>query len=799
MTRRHHKIFIPDNDKIYFFDGAMGTMLQSYGLKLRELPEILNLTNPDLIRSIHREYLNAGANFITSNTFGANRFKLSKSGYTVNEIVSAGAKLAREIAITIPNTYAALDIGSTGRVMYPLGDASFDEIYDAVAEMVNAGKNFCDVILLETFTDLHELKAAVLAARENSDLPIFATMSFEATGTTFFGTSIESMTATLEGLGINALGVNCSLGPAQLIPIVRKICKWSHVPVMVQPNAGLPVMRDGISHYDVTPDEFAEISCEFVKMGVSILGGCCGTSPEHIAKMKRAVLNTTGHVVKRNVIDETVICSPQKLVTFGKKFIVIGERLNPTGKKLLQKALREGDTDYLLKEAVKQQDQGADVLDLNTGLPDINEAEVLRKSLIEIQGIVNLPIQIDSSDCNALEAGARVYNGKPLLNSVNGKAESLEKILPIARKYGACILGLTLDEDGIPDSAQKRFDIAKNIIHAAESLGIPRRNILIDCLTLTASAQQKLVPETLKAISLVKHELGVCTILGLSNVSFGLPRRPLVNRTMLVAAIMQGLDAAIINPGDVDLRETLCAWNLLVGDEDDMQAYISYCEQNATTRKNVSIPVNSHEDLNSAIVKGLKDDAANFTQELLKSHKPLEVIEHNIVPALDSVGKDYEAGKLFLPQLIKSAEAAKSAFEVISLAMEREGTSGKSRGPVILATVYGDVHDIGKNIVRTIFENYNFDVIDLGKDVPPEKIVEAVEKDKAHVVGLSALMTTTVASMKDTIAKLKASCPDVKVIVGGAVLTPDLAKYAGADYYARDAMEGVRILTGLLE
>ena len=793
-------------DKILFFDGAMGTMLQARGLKLREVPEILNLTNPNMIKSIHREYKESGSDFITANTFGANKFKLAKSGYNVREIIEAGVKNAREVAGN--DASVVLDIGSTGRVMAPSGDASFGEIYEAVTEMVEAGKNFSDVILLETFTDLYELKAAVLAARENSDLPIFATMSFEESGHTFFGASIESMVATLEGLGINALGVNCSLGPSQLLPLVEKICGLSHIPVMVQPNAGLPVMRNGVASYDVTADEFASIAVKFADMGVNILGGCCGTTPEHISKMKSAVLNHSGQVVKRNVPDETVICSPSKLVKFGKKFIVIGERLNPTGKKMLQKALREGNIDYLLKEAVKQQDQDADVLDLNTGLPDINESEVLTKSLIEIQGLVNLPIQIDSSNYNALESAARVYNGKPLLNSVNGKASSLEKILPIAKKYGACVLGLTLDDKGIPETAEARLEIAKRIINAAEEIGIPRRNILIDCLTLTASAQQKLVPETLKAIRLVKKELGVCTILGLSNVSFGLPRRPLINRTMLIAAIMSGLDAAIINPGDADLKETLYAWNLLNGDENDMQEYISYCEEHPViSQSTTTVPITSAtaaksavSDVNSAIARGLKDEAANFTRELLKDNKPLEIIEKFIVPALDAVGKDYESGKLFLPQLIKAAEAAKSAFEILSASMEKSAAdSSKPKGPVILATVYGDVHDIGKNIVRTIFENYNFNVIDLGKDVPPDKIIEAVAKDKAPVVGLSALMTTTVASMKETIEKLKASCPDVRVIVGGAVLTPDLAKYTGADFYARDAMEGVRIVTKLLE
>ena len=801
-------MFTINLDRIYFFDGAMGSMLQARGLKLRQVPESLNITNPELIHSIHTEYAQAGADFITANTFGANRFKLAKSGLSVQEVIQAGLKIARDVAGN--DSFAALDVGPTGRVIAPLGDSSFSEVYDAVAEMVIAGRDSCDVILLETFTDLYELKAAVLAATENSSLPVFATMSFEESGKTFFGASVEAVAATLEGLGVSALGVNCSLGPAQLVPIVERLCAVSHIPVMVQPNAGLPVIRDGVTHYDVSPEEFAEISCRFAKMGVQILGGCCGTTPEHIALMKKAVQKTLTQAVTRKVPDETVICSPSKVVTFGKKFVVIGERLNPTGKKKLQQALRAGDMDYILREAVKQQDQNADILDLNAGLPDIDEPAVLTKALTEIQGIVNLPIQIDSSDYKALESAARLYNGKPLLNSVNGKPESLEHVLPIAKKYGACVLGLTLDEHGIPETAEQRLDIARRILNEAEKLGIPRRNILIDCLTLTASAQQKLVPETLKAIRLVKNELGVKTILGLSNVSFGLPRRPLVNRTMMTAAMMSGLDGAIINPGDADLQETLHAWNLLTGDESDMQEYIAYCEAHPASvvtpgqLAGATVPPANwqHETpastLENAIAKGLKDEAANLTRELLQTLKPLEIIEQNIVPALDAVGKDYEAGRVFLPQLIKSAEAAKGAFEVLSSAMSSEGNEGKSRGPVVLATVYGDVHDIGKNIVRTIFENYNFDVIDLGKDVPPEKIVEAVERENVNVVGLSALMTTTVASMKETIEKLKAAHPDVKVIVGGAVLTPELAEYAGADYYAKDAMEGVRILAELL-
>ena len=798
------------NNEILFFDGAMGTMLQSHGLQLRELPETLNITNPDLIKTIHKEYLNAGANFITSNTFGANKFKLAKSGFSVQEIIEAGTFLTHEITSEFNShensrkVFSVLDIGATGKVMAPVGDASFQEIYDCVAEQVTAGKKFSDVILLETFTDLYELKAAVLAALENSELPVFATMSFEQSGRTFFGASVESMIATLQDLGISAIGVNCSLGPEQLLPIVKKFCEFSHVPVMVQPNAGLPVIREGKTFYDVTPEKFAEISVEFAKMGVAILGGCCGTTPEHILKMRNAVLKNSPKIASRKVEDNTIISSGSNVATFGKKFVVIGERLNPTGKKTLQKAIREKDFDFMIKEALKQQEQNAKVLDLNVGLPDINEPEFLKESLLEIQSVINLPIQIDSANFEALESAARIYNGKPILNSVNGKTESLEKVLPIAKKYGACVLGLTLDENGIPETANERFKIAEKIVKSCEKIGIPRRNILIDCLTLTASAQQKLVIETLKAIKLIKSELKVCTVLGLSNVSFGLPRRSLLNRTMLTASLMQGLDAAIINPGDTEIRETLMAWNLLTGNDDDIQNYISYCEENPVNNNQVTNVISKENfesenkesnDIISAIKKGLKEESAKLTQELLKNHEPLEIIEKYIVPALDLVGKDYESGKLFLPQLIKSAEAAKSAFENLSFSPQSDNTGFKIK--VALATVYGDVHDIGKNIVKTIFENYNFEVMDLGKDVPPEKIIQAVQENKIQIVGLSALMTTTVASMKDTIEKLRVSCPNVKIIVGGAVLTPELAKFAGADYYARDAMEGVRIVSSL--
>ncbi len=793
---------------ILFFDGGMGTMLQARGLRLRELPEVLDLTHPDLIGSIHRDYLEAGADFVTTNTFGANRWKLEGSGHTVAEAVSAAVRVARSAADDF-GARVALDIGPSGKVLAPLGDAAFEDVYEAVAEQVRAGAEGCDAVLLETFTDLYELKASLLAVKDHCNLPIFATMSFEEGGRTFFGAGIDSMVMTLEGLGAAALGVNCSLGPVQLEPIVEAICALSHIPVMVQPNAGLPVMRGGASSYDVTPDRFADLMSRFAGMGAAVLGGCCGTNPEYIAKTVQAVTRRTRMVVPRSVPETTGICTPARAVVFDDDFTIIGERLNPTGKKALQAALRAGDLDYVLKEALEQQDQGAHVLDVNVGLPDIDEPALLSRTVMEIQGIIDLPLQLDSASARALEAAARIYNGKPLINSVNGKEASLRTVLPIVRKYGTCVLGLTLDDSGIPESAEARLAVARRIVEEAERIGIPRRDVLIDCLTLTASAQQDLVRETLEAVRMVREELGVRTVLGLSNVSFGLPRRPLVNRTMLAAALMQGLDAAILNPGDTGMRETLTAWRLLSGKDRNAQDYIAYCEAHPESAPIPSrqaaeapadapnTPTASQGDLASAIARGLKEEAAERTRELLDALPPLDVVEKHIVPALDAVGRDYEAKRLFLPQLIKSAEAAKAAFECLRerLASGPKGGDEVPGVPIALATVYGDVHDIGKNIVKVILENYNFRVLDLGKDVPPDQLVAEVKRNGIRIVGLSALMTTTVASMKETIENLRRECPEVKVIVGGAVLTPDLARYVDADHYARDAMEAVRIAT----
>ena len=777
--------------KRFYFDGAMGTMLQNRGLKLGEIPEIYNITHPELIEGIHREYLEAGSHFVTTNTFGANRYKMQKSEYTVEEIITKGIEIAKQAKIDFPNTYVALDVGPCGKVLRPVGDISFEECYEVFKEQVIIGeKAGADVILLETFTDLYELKAAVLAAKENTSLPIFCTMSFEENGRTFFGTSLESMVLTMEGLGVSAIGLNCSLGPKQLKPIVEKLMKIAHIPVMVQPNAGLPSMKKGQMHYDIDQEEFAQILKEFAELGVSILGGCCGTTPEYIRLMTQAVEAVPYEVSYPP--RKAGICSASQVVHF-EDVRIIGERLNPTGKKPLQAALRSENMDFVIREAMTQVEQRARILDVNMGMPDMDEVSLLKKAVLEVQAAVNLPLQIDSSNVKALEEAVRIYNGKPLINSVSGKKESLEQILPIAKKYGAAVLGLALDERGIPESAEDRLEVARRIVEAALELGIPKEDIFIDCLVVTASAQQTLVKETLRAVKLVKEELGVKTILGISNVSFGLPQRPIINRNMLAAALMQGLDAPIMNPGDAGMKEAIAAYRVLMGLDEDSKDYI---DGYANTSP-IATPQNGQQEvieIGIAIKKGLKEETKQATLELLKEVEALKIIESYIVPALNEVGKLYEDQIIFLPQLIKSAEAVKVAFEILHGELSRGGNEERlEKTPVVLATVFGDIHDIGKNIVKVIMENYDFKVIDLGKDVPIETEVEAAKKWQAKIVGLSALMTTTVGSMKETITALRKEMPDVKVIVGGAVMTKDLADYVGADFYAKDAMETVRI------
>ena len=785
---------INENETI-IFDGAMGTMLQKRGLKRGEIPELLNLTSPEIIRSIHDEYFDAGCDVVSANTFGANRYKAEKTGRSLADLVSSAVEIAKKAASCRKKKYAALDIGPCGRVLQPTGDLPFEEAVEVFSEIVRAGsKAGADLILLETFTDLYELKAALIAVKENSNLPVLATMSFEENGTSFFGATVESMTLTLQALGADALGVNCSLGPKQLVPIVERLLRASSIPVMVQPNAGLPLFENGEARYDVTSEEFADHIKKFVEEGAVIVGGCCGTDPGYIRLVKERLKGVTS--LRKRPPLRTGVCSPSRSVFFGDDTVIIGERLNPTGKKALQAALRVKDMDHVLKEAIRQQEQGAHILDVNMGLPDIDEPEMLKKAVIEIQSVVDLPLQLDSSDPNALEKAARVYNGKPLINSVNGKKVSLQKILPIVKKYGAAVLGLTLDDDGIPSSAEGRLRIARNIMEEAQKIGIPKEDVLIDCLVMTVSAQQEQAAETLKAVRMVREELGLKTVLGVSNVSFGLPSRQIINRTMLTMALMQGLDAPIMNPGDEGMREAIAAFRVLMGKDPQAAGFIAEYSGSHEMQPKKEAGTERSFDLPQAIKHGLKREAEKATESLLSKMGPLEIIENEIIPSLDSVGKEYESQTIFLPQLIKSAEAAKASFELLRRIISKEGSAGSEvRAKMVIATVQGDIHDIGKNIVKVIMENYNFRMIDLGKDVPPEKVVEAVKENSAEIVGLSALMTTTVSSMKTTIDLLRKECPWVKVIVGGAVLTDSLAEYVGADHYAKDAMQAVRILS----
>ena len=785
-------VFIENEVKrvaIRFFDGAMGTVLQSRGLKLGEVPELFNFTHEELIEEVHSSYLEAGSDYISTNTFGANGYKMVDTPYSVEEVITQAVGIAKRAVKKKGKGKVVLDIGSTGKLIEPVGDISFEEAYDIFKEQVIAGeKAGADIILFETFTDLYELKAGVLAAKENTSLPIFCTMTFESTGRTFFGTSLEAMVLTLEALGVDALGINCSLGPKELVPLVEKLVSLASIPVLVQPNAGLPTMKDGKAIYNITEEEFAHYMAYFAEIGVSILGGCCGTNPSYIKK----VVDKTSTTPVKKVISKKLcgICSSQTVVEFD-DVKIIGERLNPTGKKLLQQALREDNMDYVLRLAIEQKEEGADLLDVNMGLPDIDEVEMLKKAVKQIQGVVDLPLQIDSSNVDALEAAVRIYNGKPLINSVNGKRESLDAILPIAKKYGAAVLGLTLDEKGIPQTAEERLEVARRIVEAAGEYGIPKEDIFIDCLVVTASAQQDLVFETLKAVKLVKDTLGVKTVLGVSNVSFGLPARPALNQAMLTMALMQGLDAPILNPKNKEMLEAILAYRVLVGKDKESKDYIKYFSKQQDSLKEPAQVINY--TLEEAIIKGLKEEAGKITKNYLKANEPLEIVEKFIVPALNKVGEDYEKQVLYLPQLIKSAEAAQSSFEVLKVEMLKQGGETNSGPKVVLATVHGDIHDIGKNIVKVIMQNYGFTIIDLGKDVSTDEVLKAVEKHKVKLVGLSALMTTTVTSMKETIKALNEHYPSCKVVVGGAVLTPELADFVGADFYAKDAMETVKI------
>lgn len=767
------------------FDGAMGTMLQKKGLKVGELPELLNLTNPDIVLEIHKEYVKAGSNVVTTNTFGANERKLG-GAVTPETVISAGVKLARKSGAE----YVAADIGPTGALLEPLGTMPFEEAYDLFARQVKAAdKAGADIILIETMSDLLEMKAAVLASKENSSLPVFATMTFSSDGRTFLGTSPEIAAVTLAGLGVDALGVNCSLGPEELLPIVQKICEYSYCPVMVQANAGLPSIKDGKTVYAISAEEYAKNIAKMIDMGISVIGGCCGTDPDYI---KRIVDLTKGRTpVQRNVKRRTVIASAQKLVEVDRGIAVVGERINPTGKKRLKQALRDKDWEYVLGEAITQQEHGADILDVNAGLPEIDEAETLKTLIKQISSVTSLPLQIDSSDISAVEQAARVYAGKPLINSVNGKEENLREVLPVVKKYGAAVIGLTLDENGIPDTAEGRLEIARRIVDRAEEYGIDKSDIIIDCLVLTASTSQEIVMQTLKAVSLVKKELGVKTMLGVSNVSFGLPSRELINSTFLAAAFGAGLDMPILNPSSDRYMQVVDTFKVLNAQDIKAEAYISkYAD--IPSENSPSVSINSETDIKEVIITGRKNVIADMTRALLADRTPMQIINEQFIPALDLVGDKFEKGEIFLPQLMASAETVKVGFNVIKDMSDGVDVS-RDKGTIVLATVKGDIHDIGKNIVKMLLENYGYNIIDLGKDVPAEEVLKTVRDSGARLVGLSALMTTTVANMAQTIKLLRESGADCKVMVGGAVLNEEYADMVGADWYCKDANESAKV------
>lgn len=776
-----------ERKEFVYLDGAMGTMLFDKGLKMGEIPELLNLTKPEWIIDIHRQYIEAGSDIVYANTFGANRYKLSRSGKSVDEVVRAAIRNAKQAAEGA-QAYVALDVGPIGQLLEPAGTLSFEEAYDIFKEIVIAGEE-ADLIVFETMTDLYELKAAVLAAKENSDKPVITTMTFERNGRTFTGCSVSAMAYTLEGLGVDAMGINCSLGPKELMPLVEELAKDTSLPIVLKPNAGLPDTITG--EYSIDEYEFAELMTELIPLGVKIVGGCCGTSPAFIRELKKAFDERQYRKPLPSL--KSVCCTPANTV-FIDQPRVIGERINPTGKKRFKEALLNNDIDYILSQAIEQVHAGADILDVNVGLPGIDEKAMMVRAVRALQEVVDLPLQLDSTVPEVLEAGLRVYNGKPIVNSVNGEEKSLSTVLPLVKKYGAAVVGLCLDEEGIPKTAEKRFEIASRIVSRAEALGISRRNVFIDCLTLTASAEQEGVMETLNALERVRNELGCQTVLGVSNISFGLPAREIVNSNFLTMALTKGLTLPIINPNIAAMMQSVRSYKLLanfdVGSVDFISHYGSTTPQPAAPAPAEGGNTN---DLPYAIANGLKGEGARITKELLKTTDAMEIINGLLIPALDKTGSDFESGKIFLPQLIQSAGVAQSCFEVIKEHLAASGVKSESKGKIVLATVKGDVHDIGKNIVKVLLENYGYDVIDLGKDVDCQLVVDTAIKEDVHLVGLSALMTTTLPSMETTIKLLREQHPDCKVMVGGAVLTPDYAESIGADYYARDAKESCDI------
>ena len=773
--------------EMLLFDGAMGTQLQARGLAAGELPEIWNVTHPEVIREIQKAYVDAGCDILKTNTFGANALKFVGTGYTVPQLVRAGVENARAAANTVDReVLVALDMGPTGKLLKPYGELEFCKAYELYKEQVCAGADGADLVLIETMGDLYEIKAAVLAAKENCDLPVAVTMIFDTQGKLLTGADIETAVVTLESFGVDALGFNCGLGPTQLLPFVEKALEVSSTPIVVNPNAGLPVCVDGVTSYNVTPKEFTEDLLKIANTkGVWAVGGCCGTSPAHL-QAAAVCKSVAPQSVKQK--DFTAVTSYGKTVTFGEKPVLIGERINPTGKKRLKAALVSGDEAYILAEAAAQIDAGAHILDVNVGLPEIDEPAVLERTVQSLQGITDLPLQIDTSDTDAMERALRIYNGKPLINSVNGKKESMEAVFPLAKKYGGAVVCLTLDENGIPETAQGRIQIAERILKTAASYGIEKKNLIFDTLAMTVSTGVQNANITLKALHYIRNTLGAHTVLGVSNISFGLPKRDHINATFFTLAMENGLSAGIINPKSEAMMNAYYAFCALKGLDTNFEAYI----QNATDSAAPTAAATG--DLQSAVEKGLKAEASARTKELLQTAAPLDIINTQLIPALDRVGQGFEQGTIFLPQLLMSADAAKAAFDEIKAVLQETGTpdTEKHAHKIVLATVKGDIHDIGKNIVKVLLENYGFAVLDLGKDVDPELILETARREQVKLVGLSALMTTTVANMEKTIALLHREYPECRVMVGGAVLTQDYADRIGADFYSKDAMGTVR-------
>lgn len=775
--------------KLLFLDGGMGTLLQAEGLLPGELPETWNIKRKESVADIHRQYFEAGSDIVLTNTFGANAIKFHDNSYSLQEIVEQAIANVHEGAKSCGKRReeycVALDIGPTGKLLKPMGDLSFEDAYKAFAEVIRYGKNAgADLIHIETMSDTYELKAAVLAAKENTDLPIFTTMIFNENGKLLTGGDVPSVVAMLEGLRVNAIGLNCGMGPKQMLPILKEMRKYTSLPIIVKANAGLPKQKNGETYYDVSPEKFADAMEEIVEEGGCIIGGCCGTTPEHIFKMKKGCENKEIKVPQKK--NSTIVSSYGKAVVFGEKPIIIGERINPTGKSKMKQALKENHLDYLLKEAITQQEKGADILDVNVGLPDINEPEMMKKVIPEIQSVTNLPLQIDTVNVTALEGAMRLYNGKPMVNSVTGKQESMDKVFPLIQKYGGVVVGLTLDEDGIPKTAEGRLAIAKKIIREAEKYGIDKKDIVIDVLTMTISSEPEGAKTTLEALEMVKTICGVHTVLGVSNISFGLPTRPIINANFYTMAMQKGLSAGIINPSSEAMMNSYYAFCALMNLDENCENYIANCMPKDTEVKPITTIT-----LKTAIERGLREEASQAVDELLKTEKPLEIINNHLIPALDTVGKGFEKGTVFLPQLLMSAEVAKEAFAILKEELAKSGQSDEKKEKVILATVKGDIHDIGKNIVKVLLENYAFDVIDLGKDVSPEKIVETAKEQNVKLVGLSALMTTTVVSMEETIEQLHKEVPNCKIMVGGAVLNQEYADMIGADFYGKDAMQSV--------